>query len=403
MNLKKLFFVLFISISSLSVFGQQDGYWDKERTTKKEIIVSARDRIVIKSEDLPVGTTEIVFRITLLDENQQLASSLVSVLKSIPDPTGISQGSAGAIFLLSKISGNDKCKYAVFASEQLVADYKKSGTATKACFVQPEAISKDAKRLSIDKSSCLLSNSNAIWFGFESTNWIMKQKIVLEIVPWVNTKLSRGWNLENRKLLLSQCKTADLVKKTSNSDEFCLCISEKVQKEFTFQEFQQLLSIEKIKKINDLGIVCFEETGASKQMYSEIRRKAEDLIQQGKYADAVSKLQIIITDNKATALDYNTLGYTYLVTKQFDKAIKFFKEAEKLDDNELLIKMNMAHAYLFKNDFSSAKSIHKKFQDQNVTDGLAWTQKVKEDFEIFKNLGLSNADFKRVLRALKTK
>ena len=34
-------------------------------------------RIVIKIDDLPLGTTEIVYRITLLDENQQLASSLL--------------------------------------------------------------------------------------------------------------------------------------------------------------------------------------------------------------------------------------------------------------------------------------------------------------------------------------
>jgi tetratricopeptide (TPR) repeat protein len=401
MNLKKLFFVLLISILSISVFGQQDGYWDKERVTKKEIIVSARDRIVIKSEDFPVGTTEIVFRITLLDENQQLASSLVSVLKSIPDPTGISQGSAGAIFLLSKISGNDKCKYAVFSNELLVADYKKSGTTTKACFVQPEAISKDAKRLSIDKSSCLLPNLNAIWFGFESTNWIMKQKIVLEIVPWVNTKLSRGWNLENRKLVLNQCKTADLVKNNPNSEEFCVCILQELQKQYTFKEFQQLLAVEKSKVFKDFGGACFEETGASKKMYSNIRLEVSDLIQKGEYVDAISKLQIIIADGKATASDFNAFGYIYILTKQFDKAIKFLKEGEKLDESELLIKLNLAHAYLLNNNFKSAKFIHIKYQFQNVTDSLAWTQKVKLDFEKFKNAGLSDVDFNRVLRLFK--
>jgi hypothetical protein len=71
---------------------------DKERATTKEIVVSARDRIVIKTDDFPVGTTELIYRITLLDDNQQMAGSLVSVLKSIPDPTGISQGSAGAFY-----------------------------------------------------------------------------------------------------------------------------------------------------------------------------------------------------------------------------------------------------------------------------------------------------------------
>jgi hypothetical protein len=45
--------------------------------------------------------------------------------------------------------------------------------------------SKDAKRLSIDKSPCLNNATVNLWFGFESSNWIMKQKIILEVVPWV--------------------------------------------------------------------------------------------------------------------------------------------------------------------------------------------------------------------------
>jgi hypothetical protein len=32
-----------------------------------------------------------------------------------------------------------------------------------ACFVQEEAVSKDAKRLSIDKSTCLKANSGNLW------------------------------------------------------------------------------------------------------------------------------------------------------------------------------------------------------------------------------------------------
>ncbi|MBP6424769.1 MAG: hypothetical protein KA278_03505, partial [Flavobacterium sp.] len=170
---------LFFFIATLSN-AQQSGYWDKERSTIRQEVVKARNRIIIASEDLPTGTTEVVFRITLLDENQQMANSLVSVLKAIPDPTGISQGSAGAVLLLSKISGEDKCKYAVFSDESLVLAYKEEGKTDKACYTQNNPINKDAKRLSMTSSSCL--KSNRLWFGFENKNWIMNQKIVLEIV-----------------------------------------------------------------------------------------------------------------------------------------------------------------------------------------------------------------------------
>jgi hypothetical protein len=72
----------------------------------KEIIVSARDRIVVKTDDF--GT---VYRITLLNDNQQLAGGFSVEVNSGP---GINQGYGRRGLLLSKISGDDKCKYAVF-------------------------------------------------------------------------------------------------------------------------------------------------------------------------------------------------------------------------------------------------------------------------------------------------
>ena len=400
MNVTKILFVLIISFSCNSLFAQKDGYWDKERATKREIVVSARERIVIKTEELPVGTTEVVFRITLLDGNQQMANSLVSVLKSIPDPTGISQGSAGAVFLLSKISGDDKCKYAIFSNEASATEYKKNGITTKACYEQNLAVSKDAKRLSIDKSLCILPDANAMWFGFESKNWIMNQKIVLEVVPWVNNRLSSGWNLENRKLILNQCKTTDLAKKIIDSDDFCVCILNKLQKEYKFQEFQKLLAAEKSKAFTDLGNGCLKEVGTSDKIFSDLRLQVADLIKQNKFGDAIKKTSSIVVNGKANANDFNALGYSYLMTKQYAKAIKSLQDGEKIDDSELLVQMNLAHAYLLNKNFKSAKSIHKKYQFQNVNDSMSWTQKVKLDFDTFKKAGLPSSDFHRILRLL---
>jgi hypothetical protein len=398
MNFNKMYLLLLTSMLTSSVFAQQDGYWDKERAFTKEIDISARDRIVVKVDGLPTGTTEFVYRITLLDNNQQMASSLVSVLKSIPDPTGISQGSAGAVFLLSKISGDDKCKYAIFTKESDASQYKENGKTTQACFVQDEAVSKDANRLSIDKSSCLQSSSNTMWVGFESKNWVMSQKIIFEIVPWVNTKLSRGWTLENRKLILNQCKTSDLALKMANPDEFCVCVLDKIQAKYRFQEFQKLLAVEKSKTYKDYGKACFVETGASDAVYLTLRNQAAQLVAEGKFGDAIAKLTTIISDGKAQVLDYNSIGYAFIRTKQFGKAIKFLKEGEKLDDSELLIQMNLAHAYLFNNDFKTAKNIYKKYQTQNVNDSLSWTQKVKLDLDVFEKAGLPNEDFNRILK-----
>lgn len=381
-------------------FSQKDGYWDKERATTKEIIVSARDRIIIKTDELPAGTTEVVYRITLLDENQQMAGSLVSVLKAIPDPTGISQGSAGAVFILSKISGDDKCKYAVFSKAELASEYKNTGKTDEACLVQDTPVSKDAKRLSVDKSTCLQANSNAIWFGFESKNWIMNQKIILEVVPWVDNKLSKGWTVENRKSIIDQCKTSNLAQKMTNSDDFCVCILDKIQAKYKYPEFQKLLAVERSKAFKDFGNSCFGETSVSSATYTDLRKQASSLAKQGKHGEAIAKLSTIINDGKANALDYNAIGNSYLLTKQYGKAIKYLKEGEKRDDSELLIKLNLAHAYLLNDNFKSAKPIYKEYQSQNVTDSLSWTQKTKQDFEAFQKAGIKNDDFERVLKMM---
>ncbi|RTY91931.1 tetratricopeptide repeat protein [Flavobacterium bomense] len=400
MQKKNFIFLFLFLISTNTIFSQKDGYWDKTRATTEEITVSARDRIVIKTQDFPEGTTEVVYRITLLDKNQQMVGSLVSVLKAIPDPTGISQGSAGAVFILSKISGDDKCKYAVFSSDELAMQYKESGKTDDACLVQDTPVSKDAKRLSTEKSTCMRSNSGNLWFGFESKNWIMNQKIILEVVPWVDNKLSRGWTLANRKAIIEQCKTSNLAQKMTNSDDFCVCILDKIQTKYKFKEFQKLLAVERTKAFRDFGNSCFGESSLSKSVYDNLRKQAAMLAKQGMQGEAITKLTTIINDGKATALDYNAIGSSYVLTKQYGKAIKFLKEGEKIDDTELLIKLNLAHAYLLNDNFSSAKAIYKEYQSQNVTDSLSWTQKVKQDFAAFKKVGIKNDDFERVLKLM---
>jgi hypothetical protein len=41
------------------------------------------------------------------------------------------------------------------------------------------------------------------------------------------------------------------------------------------------------------------------------------------------------------------------MTKQYGKAIKFLKEGEKQDDTELLVKLNLAHAYLMNDELET--------------------------------------------------
>jgi tetratricopeptide (TPR) repeat protein len=387
-----------ILILPMQINAQQDGYWDKERITNKQIVVSAREKVVIKSEDFPVGTTEIVYRITLLNENQEMASSLVSVLKSIPDPSGISQGSAGAVLLLSKLSGDDKCKYAIFQQENNATNYKKTGNLDKACLYQNNPINKEAKVLSLGKSTCLTIKTQNIFFGFESKNLIMNQKIILEIVPWVDNKLSRGWNLQNKKAILNELKSSETSKKLKNSDDFCVCQLEKLQEKFKFFEFENLLLAEKKSNLKSIESDCLKKTGDNQLIDDSIREEIDVLIKSENYDLAIIKLQNIIKKGNSNAIDFNNLGTCLLLTKQYQKALVNIKKAEILEPSELQIQLNLAHAFMLNKDLKSAKKIHEKFKNQNLNATQNWIEKAKIDLELFQKNGISNDDFKKILK-----
>lgn len=390
---------LFLLVFSLS-FSQTDGYWDKERATSKQVVVKARDRIVIPLDELPEGTTEIVYRITLLDENQQLSSSLVSILKAIPDPTGISQGSAGAIFLLSKITGNDECKYAIFTTKEKALAYKKDGMAEKACLYQNKSINKDARRITIDGTTCF--QNNAMWFGFESKNWILNQKIVLEVVPWVDAKLSSGWTVNHKKELITVINNLPIYKALNKKEEFSACYLEGITSKYTYKEYKRLLGIE-MKKDSDAVVEgCILQTGETAKLVNLIRDKASKAFEAGQYELAIEIIQTeIIEANKAVAMDYFSLGDYYLLTKQFAKAEQTYNKGIAIDPNEINLKLELAHLYLFTDRVSEAKEIHKTYKNQNVFPLVSWKQQVAHDFEEFKKYGLPSNNFKKIMRILK--
>jgi tetratricopeptide (TPR) repeat protein len=397
----KMKILLLFFLFSLSLSAQQTGYWDKARVTAKDISLGAGNRIVVKSEDFPKGTTEIIYRITLLDDNQQLASSLVSLLKSVPDPSGISQGSAGAVFLMSKISGDDKCTYALFSSEEKATSYKELGKSDAACYVQNTPLSKEAKLFSIDNSKCLRTNAQNIWFAFESQNWIMKQKIVLEIVPWVDYKLSKGWSQENKKSIIDLCKTSDLAELMGNSNDFCVCILDQFVEKFTFSEYQKLLAAEKSKAYKDFGAKCLANKPENQTILNGVRANSFQHFINKKYDKAIRLLQVGLIDNgNGKAVDLNALGTYYIYSKQYAKALKTLKDAEKMDESELLIQLNLAHAYLLNDQYSEAKALHKKYKNQNVSATESWNNRTKSDFNEMTKAGIQSSDFDKILKLI---
>ena len=56
---------------------------------------------------------------------------------------------------------------------------------------------------------------------------------------------------------------------------------------------------------------------------------------------------------------FGTAGWTFLENKNYDEAITYLKRGMDLYPNSLMIEMNLAHSYLFKNDYADALKIYR--------------------------------------------
>jgi tetratricopeptide (TPR) repeat protein len=390
---------LFLFTSMLLFAQAKDGYWDNARATTENISLSAGKKKMVKTADFPLGTTEVVYRISILDDNQKISSSLVSVLKAIPDPTGISQGSAGAVFLASTISGDDKCKYAVFTNEKDALEYEKSSVLKNACVIQNEPINKEAKLLS-EKSKCLNGNQN-LWFVFESDNWIMKQKIVFEVVSWVDYKFKNGWTNTAKKELLSEIENNTIFKSINQKDKLLGYFIEIITSKYNFNDYKEIIPAEKAKAFNDVVEESLKKSGLIKGYLDGIRTEAKRLLLAKEYEKGMSLIENeIIQKGRAADLDYGLQGDFYLMTKQYIKAEVAIEKAISMNAVNIEHQLRLAHVYMFSDRVSDAKDIHKKYRSNNVSSSKSWVQATKEDFENFKKNGLSTDDFKKILRIL---
>ncbi len=387
-------------LSTTFSFAQQDGFWDKERAFTKEIKLSSGNRVVVKIDDLPEGTSEFVYCISLIDENSKITNSLASVLKMIPDPTGISQGTAGAITLTNSFSGDDTCLFGIFTSEKSSNQFLVDGKLDKACYAIKEPVNKDSKVISIKNTKCF-ENAPSIWFAFENKNWVLSTKIVLEVVAWVDVKASRGWNLETKKELISIGKKLEWYKKSPNQDVFLAQFITIFTEKYKFSEFQQLLSVEKTKAIKEVQEIALKKSNQYENYLNTIRVDAAKLYNENKVDKAISKIQDEIIFNKAaTAVDYGLLGHFYLFSKQFTKAEEYLNKAIALDKADLTHQLHLAHVYLFTDRVSEAKDLHNQFKTQNITSQVSWVNQTKSDFSEFEKKGFPTANFKKIMRIL---
>jgi tetratricopeptide (TPR) repeat protein len=238
-----------------------------------------------------------------------------------------------------------------------------------------------------------------VYFAFESDNWVLNQTIVLEIVPWVDVNLSRGWNASSKLELLTLCKSQKIYPLLTKKEAYSAQFIEKITQKYTRKEFSNLIAVEKNQYVATLSEQIVTKIGEIEVLHNQIRQNANNAFLKGDTEEAITLLKNeLFAKNKAAAIDYYYLSRYYLMFKQFDKAEKICNEGLNLDPSEILLQLQLAHIYLFTERLDLAKVIHSKYKNQNINASTNWKTQTENDFLLFEKYNFPNHDFKKIIR-----
>lgn len=99
--------------------------------------------------------------------------------------------------------------------------------------------------------------------------------------------------------------------------------------------------------------------------------------------------------------ELSSFGWHLLETKRFEDAILYLTRELKLEPNDNGSINNLAHGYLFKNDYEKAIELYKEFISRVPNEQVAQKNIIKEDFKYFLKKGFDKEVMDKASAALK--
>jgi len=133
--------------------------------------------------------------------------------------------------------------------------------------------------------------------------------------------------------------------------------------------------------------------------------RADTHAKKKQYDAAIKDTQKAIALDPKNGNSYLSLSWHQLLNRQPREAIVTCLKALKLSPGDaVMIKTNLAHGYLFDNQFDKAKTIYLENKDAKVgDDGRTFSQVVLDDFKEFQDAGINHPDMEKIKALLTTK
>ncbi len=379
----------------------KESFWLNSKSAK--FINSSCYTRGVRTVELPKGTVSIVYRVTVLEKKKELtpfAQQINQVISTAAqnDPYALTAKIIGQAITNSDGSYAD---FFIFPDANNAHTFFEGEQPDNKLSVQDFRYKTISIVNALDKIP-----SNTLYFGFRNNNMgsIMGTgglQIDLEVVALVEKIKNGGWTQETLNLFKAGLMKQPDISILPERDRLSNLIVYATSQKYTFQELSQSKAQDNVELgyreivINAKKMIAVEKQREKKDAL-KLYNQAAQLIKEKKFADALHMAEYVISKGQKNNITLNLYGYSLLLTKQFTKAKKILKDAALIDPTDLYVQGNLASAYLLTNEFENAKAIYLQYANENIDANTSFKQGVKEDFELFKEIGIVSLDFQKI-------
>ena len=215
-----------------------------------------------------------------------------------------------------------------------------------------------------------------------------------------------SWNKAQKEDLWSKMSYAFDGKKNSQTDAVTLCAIDSFAHTYTFQEYALMTESEKNYKLMSKVEACFnasgnQNLGIEMGEVAALKMKRDTLEQAGHFSEMLKVSKKIMDLGYPSVQNRLKLSRAYILNSKSNEAIEILNPMLRSMPDDWAINLNLAHAYLFSNQYDRAEKIYLKYKNSSNTEGVLWEQIVSNDFKFFIQNKMFNSQFDNIKKKLK--